>query len=77
MFVRFKPDTNIIEKISLSYGGMAPTTVLALKTSAALVGRRWEDGIVEEASKYLIEDLPLDPGAPGGMIQFRRSLTLR
>jgi len=77
MLVKFQPGTNIIQKISLSFGGMAPTTVLALKTEEALVGHRWEESIVEEACKYLIEDLPLGPGAPGGMIQFRRSLTLR
>jgi hypothetical protein len=33
--------------------------------------------MLEEAYAKLIQELPLDPGAPGGMAQYRRSLTLR
>jgi len=77
MKVHFEAGTNVIKNISLAFGGMAPTTVKARTTAASLVGRPWNDNIVDEACKALIEDLPLGDGAPGGMIQFRRSLTLR
>ncbi|XP_021947177.1 xanthine dehydrogenase/oxidase [Folsomia candida] len=76
MFVRFEVETNTIQKISLAFGGMAPTTVMARTTQSSLVKRQWNQHIVQEAAKTLIEDLPLDPSAPGGMIEFRRSLTL-
>ena len=33
--------------------------------------------MLEEAYSALMEDLPLDPGAKGGMILYRRSLSLR
>jgi hypothetical protein len=42
-----------------------------------LFSRQWNEETLEEAYSALIEDLPLAPSAPGGMIQYRRSLTLR
>jgi len=76
MRVKIKPETNIVEELSLSFGGMAPTTVMAPSTAQGLVGKVWNDELVDEACRFLIDDLPLDPGAPGGMIEYRRSLTL-
>ncbi|XP_058453395.1 xanthine dehydrogenase [Malaya genurostris] len=74
--VFFKPNTDIVEKIHLAFGGMAPTTVLAKNTATALIGQRWDSGLVEKTNDLLVKELPLDPGAPGGMILYRRSLTL-
>jgi hypothetical protein len=39
--------------------------------------RQWNEKMLEEAYSALMEDLPLHPSAPGGMIQYRRSLSLR
>jgi len=39
--------------------------------------RQWNEKMLEEAYSALMEDLPLRPDAPGGMIQYRRSLSLR
>jgi hypothetical protein len=39
--------------------------------------RQWNEKMLEEAYSALMEDLPLLPDAPGGMIQYRRSLSLR
>ena len=39
--------------------------------------REWDEDLLEEALDLLKEDLPLDPGAPGGMTRYRQSLTLR
>ncbi|KAJ9595230.1 hypothetical protein L9F63_013467, partial [Diploptera punctata] len=74
--VEFSPNANIIKNINLAFGGMAPTTVLAMKTKGRIIGKEWNEKTLEEIYSSLIEDLPLDPGAPGGMIQYRRSLTL-
>ena len=41
-----------------------------------LVCREWNQEIVSVASASLLESLPLDGSAPGGMIEYRRSLTL-
>lgn len=36
--------------------------------------RMWTDSIIQEACQLLAEDLPLASGAPGGQVEYRRSL---
>ncbi|XP_038073974.1 xanthine dehydrogenase/oxidase-like [Patiria miniata] len=76
MRVLMKPGTNVVEDCTLAFGGMAPTSVLASKTMASIKERHWADGLVEAMCPLLAEDLPLPPGAPGGMEPYRQSLTL-
>ncbi|XP_065174332.1 xanthine dehydrogenase [Atheta coriaria] len=75
--VLIDPKDGTIANIDCAFGGMAPTTVLALKTREGLKGLPWNDpNTLDKAYQLLIEDLPLSPSAPGGMIQFRRALPL-
>ncbi|KAJ8968545.1 hypothetical protein NQ317_002627 [Molorchus minor] len=74
--VTFYPKSDIIKDIKFGFGGMSFKTVTAPKTEEKLRGLPWNKDTVEIAYTYLMTDLPLDPGAPGGMIQYRRSLTL-
>ncbi|CRK91710.1 CLUMA_CG005356, isoform A [Clunio marinus] len=74
--VVFKEETNIIDKMELAFGGMAATTILASKTSNAVKGKTWDRSLIEIANKSLIEEVQLSSDAPGGMIRYRRSLTL-
>ncbi|XP_039304979.1 xanthine dehydrogenase isoform X2 [Solenopsis invicta] len=74
--VRFIPDTNVIQEVHIAFGGMAPTTVLASQTCQKIIGRKWNKSILEEVYDSLLEELPLADNAPGGMIKYRRSLTL-
>ncbi|XP_067213749.1 xanthine dehydrogenase isoform X2 [Linepithema humile] len=74
--VYFTPNTNVIQKAYIAFGGMAPTTILARQTCQKIVGRKWTESILEEAYDSLLEELPLAGNAPGGMIKYRRSLTL-
>ena len=39
MRVMFQPGTDVVKELSLAYGGMAPTTIMASKTMKALVGK--------------------------------------
>lgn len=64
----------MIENVSLAFGGMAPTTVTAKKTAAALIGKPWEQGTLDAAYAALSEDLPLPLTVPGGQVEFRRAL---
>ncbi|EGG20479.1 xanthine dehydrogenase [Cavenderia fasciculata] len=64
-----------IKDISLAYGGMNVKAVLATKTMDALVGKIWSQSLLDEIYSNLEIDLPLAEGAPGGMIEYRRSLT--
>ncbi|KAK4875695.1 hypothetical protein RN001_012117 [Aquatica leii] len=74
--VFFKPKTNIIRNIKIAFGGMAPTIVVPIKTCQKLINKSWNEETLNKTYGYLIEDLPLSPDAPGGMTQYRRSLSL-
>ncbi|XP_041834296.1 xanthine dehydrogenase/oxidase-like [Melanotaenia boesemani] len=76
MSVTFTPGTDIVKDLRLSYGGMAVTTVLAKKTASRLLGRSWGEELLQEACSSLAEEMTLDPSAPGGMVTYRRTLTL-
>ncbi|XP_057685582.1 xanthine dehydrogenase/oxidase isoform X2 [Corythoichthys intestinalis] len=76
MSVTFTPGTCAVEDLRLSYGGMAATTVLAKNTANKLLGRCWGEELLEEACSSLAEEMTLDPSAPGGMVTYRRTLTL-
>lgn len=65
---------HVVQEAGIAYGGMAASTVNAKKTEAFLVGKVWSKETVMAAMQVLAEDLPLDPGAPGGMIEYRRTL---
>lgn len=74
--VTFEPKTDVIKNINLAFGGMSFKTVTAPITEQKLKGLPWNKNTLEIAYTHLLEDLPLDAGAPGGMILYRRSLTL-
>lgn len=74
--VTFKTGRDVVANLHVAFGGMAPTIVLAPKTSAQVNGKKWNRRLVEIMSAGLMEELPLAPSAPGGMIIYRRSLTL-
>ncbi|XP_067884000.1 xanthine dehydrogenase/oxidase-like [Heterodontus francisci] len=76
MRVAFKEGTDVVEELGISYGGMGPTTVSAKKTSEQLLGKNWNKELLQEACSQLATELTLSPSAPGGMVQFRRTLSL-
>ena len=74
--VMFKKNKDVVANIHIAFGGMAPTIVLTPNTSAKIIGMKWNKQLVEVVNNELIKELPLSPSAPGGMILYRRSLTL-
>ncbi|XP_071486970.1 xanthine dehydrogenase/oxidase-like [Diadema antillarum] len=66
----------VVDDVSLAFGGMAATTVMASKTMTLMKGRSWDNSMLEAALSSLENDLPLPAGAPGGMETYRKSLTL-
>lgn len=73
---KVNPDTLVVEKIRISFGGMAPTTKLALNTMSKLVGEKWSQSFLDKALGLLSEEMKLPAGVPGGMSQYRLSLAL-
>ncbi|KAI3838046.1 hypothetical protein MKW98_008997 [Papaver atlanticum] len=61
---------------SIVYGGVAPVSLSASKTEMLLTGKNWGQGLIQDALRELREDIVIKDGAPGGMVEFRRSLTL-
>ncbi|XP_041834664.1 LOW QUALITY PROTEIN: aldehyde oxidase 1-like [Melanotaenia boesemani] len=77
MRVCFSEGSRVVQDISIYYGGgLGPTTVSATKTCKAIVGRPWDEGTLSQAYNVLLDELVLPPSAPGGKVDFRRSLTL-
>ncbi|KAG5679788.1 hypothetical protein PVAND_009326 [Polypedilum vanderplanki] len=72
----FKSNTNIIEDAKIAFGGMAQTTILAIKTASLMKGKEWNRKLIEIVNQSLIDEIPLSFDAPGGNVVYRRSLTL-
>eukprot|EP00164_Ancoracysta_twista_P007973 GFYU01011433.1.p1 GENE.GFYU01011433.1~~GFYU01011433.1.p1 ORF type:complete len:1346 (-),score=473.75 GFYU01011433.1:262-4254(-) len=70
------PNGMVVKELGLGFGGVAPKSVFAPNTEKSAVGKVWNDDLLALVTEGLIGDLPLDAEAPGGMIEFRRSMTL-
>ncbi|KAJ3673000.1 hypothetical protein LUZ60_006374 [Juncus effusus] len=66
----------VISEISLVYGGVSAVPLPASKTAQFLLGRNWDQNTMLNALDLLKDEVALDDEAPGGMVEFRRSLTL-
>ncbi|XP_066544615.1 aldehyde oxidase 6 isoform X2 [Amia ocellicauda] len=76
MRVQFRDGGNIIEDLSIFYGGVGPCTISARKTCQEIIGRPWNEEVMGDAYRLLLDEILLPPSAPGGMVEFRRALTL-
>jgi xanthine dehydrogenase/oxidase len=70
-------DEGLISEISLSYGGMAPKTVLATETMTKLMGKKWQSSATLEAAMIsLAQEFNLTYSVPGGMATYRKTLAI-
>ena len=60
----------------MAYGGMAPTTKLALASSSALLGETFSRGLLDVGCSHLLQEFPLPPDVPGAMVRYRQSLVI-
>ncbi|KAH0621634.1 hypothetical protein JD844_023158 [Phrynosoma platyrhinos] len=74
MKVLFQPDTDIIEDLAVFYGGIGNTTVSARTSCLKLIGRNWNEQFLDEACRLILEEIVMSPSAPGGKVEYRRSL---
>lgn len=44
--------------------------------NVSILSRCWGEELLQEACSSLAEEMVLDPSAPGGMVTYRRTLTL-
>ncbi|XP_033106657.1 xanthine dehydrogenase/oxidase-like [Anneissia japonica] len=66
----------VIQSCSMVFGGMAPTTKLAKETMSKIIGRTWDQSLLEDTTILLADEMSLPPDAPGGMVEYRQSLVL-
>ncbi|XP_044734533.1 xanthine dehydrogenase-like [Chrysoperla carnea] len=71
----YEIDVEIL-KARIVFGGMAPVTKMATKTQELLIGQKWGKHILDIAYENLLEDFPLAQNAPGGMVNYRKTLML-
>ncbi|DBA72485.1 TPA: hypothetical protein ACH3X2_010250 [Trebouxia sp. C0005] len=77
MRVRFKQTAEgelKVEQARICYGGVAPKCLMATNTQAALEGQPWTQATLDAALLAVAKDVSITPDAPGGMVEFRRSL---
>ncbi|KAI3520468.1 hypothetical protein L1887_09906 [Cichorium endivia] len=76
VFLEEKDQNWIVSDACIVYGGVAPVSLLTVKTRDYLIGKPWNKEMVENALEILKQDVVISEDAPGGMVEFRKSLTL-
>ncbi|XVF69650.1 hypothetical protein PTKIN_Ptkin11bG0098700 [Pterospermum kingtungense] len=66
----------VVSDALVAYGGVAPLSLCAIKTKEFLIGKKWNQHVLRDALNVLQTDIVLKEDAPGGMVEFRKSLTL-
>ncbi|KAM1872932.1 hypothetical protein ACFX13_006831 [Malus domestica] len=61
----------VVSDASIAYGGVAPLPLSAMRTKIFLIGKSWNQEVLQGALKVLQEDVLLKDDAPGGMVEFR------
>ncbi|XP_033139719.1 xanthine dehydrogenase 1 isoform X2 [Brassica rapa] len=76
VFLEEKGQELFVSDASIAYGGVAPLSLRARKTEEFLIGKKWNKGLLEDALEVIQSDVLIKDDAPGGMVEFRKSLTL-
>ncbi|XP_061042171.1 aldehyde oxidase 1 isoform X3 [Eubalaena glacialis] len=76
MRVFFGGGDGIIRELSIAYGGVGPTTVCAKNSCQKLIGRRWNEEMLDAACRLILDEVSLPGSAPGGRVEFRRTLII-
>ncbi|KAM7104170.1 aldehyde oxidase [Molossus nigricans] len=76
MRVFFGEGDGIIRDLSISYGGVGPTTVCAKNSCQKLIGRPWNEEMLDAACRLLLDEVSLPGSAPGGKVEFKRTLII-
>ncbi|NP_001289859.1 aldehyde oxidase 2 [Saimiri boliviensis] len=76
MRVLFKGGTDSIEDLHIAYGGVGTATISAHRFCQQLLGRRWNELMLDEACKLLLDEVSLPGSARGGRVEFKRTLVV-
>ncbi|KAK1336527.1 hypothetical protein QTO34_002558, partial [Cnephaeus nilssonii] len=76
MSVKFEDGTDTIKDLKIFYGRVGPTVVSANQTCKQLIGRQWDDQMLSDACRLVLEEIYIPPGAEGGMVEYKRTLII-
>ncbi|XP_068101235.1 aldehyde oxidase 1-like [Hyperolius riggenbachi] len=76
MQVRLQENSRVIEDLNLYFGGVGKSIVRSKKTKDALVGRPWNEDMLDDACRLVLDEIALQPSAPGGKVEYRRTLVI-
>uniref|UniRef100_A0A8C4IMP3 2Fe-2S ferredoxin-type domain-containing protein n=1 Tax=Dicentrarchus labrax TaxID=13489 RepID=A0A8C4IMP3_DICLA len=76
MKVAIKEGTDVVESLSIYYGGVGPTLVKPKLTCQQLVSRSWGEDLLSEGCRLLKEDVDVSPSIHGGRAEFRKTLAI-
>ncbi|KAJ4876611.1 Xanthine dehydrogenase 1 [Raphanus sativus] len=76
VFLEERGQELFVSEASVAFGGVAPISLCARKTEVFLIGKSWSKSLLQDALKVIQSDVSIDEDAPGGMVEFRKSLIL-
>uniref|UniRef100_A0A8C4VEH4 Aldehyde oxidase 1 n=1 Tax=Falco tinnunculus TaxID=100819 RepID=A0A8C4VEH4_FALTI len=74
MRVLFEEGTDIIKDLSIFYGGAVSTTVCAKQTCWTLIGRHWNEQMLDEACRLLLGEIALPGSDSGEKVDYKKTL---
>uniref|UniRef100_A0A8C3YFZ8 aldehyde oxidase n=1 Tax=Catagonus wagneri TaxID=51154 RepID=A0A8C3YFZ8_9CETA len=76
MRVFFGEGDGVIRELAIAYGGVGPTTICAKNSCQELIGRSWNEEMLDAACRLILDEVSLPGSAPGGRVEFRRTLII-
>ncbi|XP_048962513.1 aldehyde oxidase 4-like isoform X3 [Canis lupus dingo] len=76
MSVKFEDGTDTIKNLQMFYGSVGSTVVSASQTCQQLIGRQWDDQMLSDACRLVLDEIDIPPAAGGGMVEYRRTLII-
>uniref|UniRef100_A0A8I5Y9M0 Aldehyde oxidase 1 n=1 Tax=Rattus norvegicus TaxID=10116 RepID=A0A8I5Y9M0_RAT len=76
MRVLFREGGGVIKELSILYGGVGPTTIGAKNSCQKLIGRPWNEEMLDTACRLVLDEVTLAGSAPGGKVEFKRTLII-
>lgn len=76
MRVNLKEGTDLIMSMTIYYGGSESACMFAKCISELLVGRRWNEAMLDEACKLFLEEVPVQESALYGMMENEKALSI-
>ncbi|XP_021012490.1 aldehyde oxidase isoform X2 [Mus caroli] len=76
MRVLFREGGGVVEELSILYGGVGSTIVSAKNSCQRLIGRPWNEEMLDTACRLVLDEVTLAASAPGGKVEFKRTLII-